>query len=52
MTRKDATVAAACTVAGIGGMPALVHLKVDPNAITPMTTLEAIRSKALAGQGR
>ncbi len=34
------------------GLPALVHLKVDPNAITPMTTLEAIRAKALAGQGR
>ena len=34
------------------GMPALVHLKVDPNAITPMSTLEAIRAKALAGQGR
>jgi acetolactate synthase-1/2/3 large subunit len=34
------------------GLPALIHLKVDPNAITPMTTLEAIRAKALAGQAR
>ena len=34
------------------GMPALVHLKIDPNALTPMTTLEALRAKALVGQGR
>jgi len=34
------------------GVPALVHLKVDPNASTPMMTLEGIRAKALAGQGR
>jgi acetolactate synthase-1/2/3 large subunit len=34
------------------GMPALVHLKIDPNALTPMTTLEAVRAKALAGQAR
>jgi acetolactate synthase-1/2/3 large subunit len=30
------------------GLPSIVHLKVDPNAITPMTTLDAIRQKALA----
>ena len=29
--------------------PALVHIKVDPEAITPTTTLGAIREKALAG---
>jgi acetolactate synthase-1/2/3 large subunit len=34
------------------GLPALVHLKIDPNALTPGTTLEALRAKALAGQGR
>jgi acetolactate synthase I/II/III large subunit len=33
------------------GLPALVHLKIDPNALTPTTTLEALRAKALAGQG-
>jgi acetolactate synthase-1/2/3 large subunit len=31
--------------------PAIVHLKVDPDAITPATTLGAIREKALAGRG-
>jgi len=32
------------------GKPAIIRLKVDPNASTPMTTLEAIRAKALAGR--
>ena len=31
-----------------GGGPALLHLKVDPEAITPTTTLEAIRETSLA----
>ena len=30
------------------GKPALIHLKVDPEAITPATTLSAIREKALS----
>ena len=30
------------------GGPALLHLKVDPEAITPTTTLEAIRETSLA----
>ena len=34
------------------GKPAIIHVKVDANAITPMTTLDAIRAKSLAGQGR
>ena len=29
------------------GKPAIIHLKVDPEAITPSTTLHAIRDKAL-----
>ncbi len=49
---KTADFPKAFEAAQMSGMPALVHLKVDPNAITPMTTLEAIRTKALAGQGR
>ena len=32
------------------GKPALLHLKVDPEVITPATTLAAIRKKALAEQ--
>ena len=30
------------------GKPAIVHLKIDPEAITPMTTLTQIREQALA----
>jgi acetolactate synthase-1/2/3 large subunit len=32
------------------GKPAILHLKLDPEAITPATTLGAIREKALARQ--
>jgi acetolactate synthase I/II/III large subunit len=31
------------------GKPSIVHVKIDPEAITPTTTLSAIREKALAG---
>jgi acetolactate synthase-1/2/3 large subunit len=31
------------------GKPALIELKIDPDAITPATTLSAIREKALKG---
>lgn len=30
------------------GKPSIIHVKVDQNAITPMTTLEAIREKSMA----
>jgi acetolactate synthase-1/2/3 large subunit len=30
------------------GKPSIIHVKVDQNAITPMTTLDAIREKSLA----
>ncbi len=42
--------AAAYEDAARSGKPAIVHLKVDPEAITPATTLSAIREKALAGK--
>jgi len=32
------------------GKPAILHVKIDPDAITPMTTLSAIRAKALASR--
>ena len=32
------------------GKPAIIHLKIDPEAITPATTLDAIRAKALAAK--
>jgi acetolactate synthase-1/2/3 large subunit len=39
---------AAFAVARASGQPAIVHLKIDPEAITPATTLSQIRAKALA----
>ena len=30
------------------GKPSIIHVKVDQNAITPMTTLDAIREKSMA----
>jgi acetolactate synthase-1/2/3 large subunit len=33
------------------GKPAILHCLIDPEAITPATTLTAIREKALASQG-
>jgi acetolactate synthase I/II/III large subunit len=51
LVEKTADFPKAFAAARNSGQPALIHLKVDPNAITPMTTLEAIRAKALAGQG-
>ena len=32
------------------GKPAILHCLIDPEAITPTTTLTAIREKALAAQ--
>ena len=49
---KTADFAAAFRAAEKSGKPAIIHLKVDTNASTPATTLEAIRAKSLAGQGR
>jgi acetolactate synthase-1/2/3 large subunit len=34
------------------GKPAIIHCLVDPEAITPATTLSALREKALAGRGQ
>ena len=46
---KTADFAAAFKAAEKSGKPAIIHLKVDTNASTPATTLEAIRAKSLAG---
>lgn len=32
------------------GKPAIIHVRIDPEAITPITTLEKIRAKALASR--
>jgi acetolactate synthase I/II/III large subunit len=41
---------AAFRAAQAAGKPAIVHLKIDPEAMTPATTMSAIRAKALAAQ--
>ena len=33
------------------GKPAILHVKIDPEAITPMTTLSAIRGRAQTKRG-
>jgi acetolactate synthase-1/2/3 large subunit len=45
---KTADFAAAFAAAEESGKPAIVHLKIDPEAITPVTTLTRIRERALA----
>lgn len=47
---KTADFAAAFAEAQRSGKPAILHLKVDPEAITPVTTISKIREKALAEQ--
>ncbi len=48
---KTSDFAAAYAAAVRSGKPAIVHLKVDPEASTPTMSLTAIREKALAGRG-
>jgi acetolactate synthase I/II/III large subunit len=45
---KTSDFTAAFEAAQQSGKPAILHLKVDPQAITPATTLDAIRQKSLA----
>jgi acetolactate synthase-1/2/3 large subunit len=47
---RTADFAEAFAAAQRAGKPALLHIKVDPEAITPTTTLRAIREKALSEQ--
>jgi len=47
---KTGDFAAAFKAAQASGQPAIVHLKVDPQAISPSTTLDAIRAKSIAAQ--
>jgi acetolactate synthase-1/2/3 large subunit len=49
---KTADFAAAFAAAQKSGKPAIIHLKVDPEAITPAATLTGIRERALAGGGK
>jgi acetolactate synthase-1/2/3 large subunit len=45
---KTADFPAAFQAAQASGLPAIIHLKVDPEAITPNTTLTKLREAALA----
>jgi acetolactate synthase-1/2/3 large subunit len=49
---KTADFAAAFRACEKSGKPSIIHLKVDTDASTPGLTLEGIRAKSLAGQGR
>jgi len=50
LVEKTADFSAAFDAARASGKPAVIHLKVDPQAITPATTIDAIRKAALAAQ--
>jgi acetolactate synthase I/II/III large subunit len=52
VVEKTADFADAFAAAQRSGKPAILHLKVDPQAITPATTLDTIRQQALARHGR
>ena len=47
---KTADFADAFAAAQASDRPAIIHLKVNPQAITPATTLDAIREKAMSGR--
>jgi len=47
---KSADFPAAFKAAQASGKPAIIHLRIDPEAITPLTTLSKIREKSLAAQ--
>jgi acetolactate synthase-1/2/3 large subunit len=49
---RTADFPAAFEAAERSGLPAIIHLMVDPEAITPTTTLARIRETALAGRTR
>ena len=51
LVEKTADFPAAFAAAQKSGKPSIVHLKVDPEAITPTMSLSAIREKAMGGSG-
>jgi acetolactate synthase-1/2/3 large subunit len=50
VVEKTADFPAAYAGALQSGKPAIIHLKLDPQGITPATTIDAIREKALGGK--
>ena len=51
LVEKSADFPAAFAAARASGKPSILHLKIDPEAITPTATLTGIREKSLAGGG-
>ena len=51
VVEKSADFPAAFAAARASGKPSIIHLKIDPEAITPSATLAGIRAKSLAGGG-
>jgi acetolactate synthase-1/2/3 large subunit len=51
LVEKTADFPAAFAAAKASGKPSIIHLKIDPEAITPGQSLSAIREKALTGGG-
>ncbi|MGE0564247.1 MAG: thiamine pyrophosphate-binding protein [Pseudolabrys sp.] len=49
LVEKTADFPAAFEAAEKSGLPAIIHLKVDPDGISPALTLSGIREKALSG---
>jgi acetolactate synthase I/II/III large subunit len=50
VVEKTADFPAAFAAARASGKPAIIHLKIDPEAITPSATLTGIREKSLSGK--
>jgi acetolactate synthase I/II/III large subunit len=51
LVEKTADFPEAFKAAVASGKPAIIHLKIDPEAITPAATLAGIREKSLASRG-
>jgi acetolactate synthase I/II/III large subunit len=51
VVEKSADFPAAFAAARASGKPSIIHLRIDPEAITPATTLSAIREKSLTAGG-
>ncbi|MFI4960402.1 MAG: thiamine pyrophosphate-binding protein [Hyphomicrobiales bacterium] len=52
LVENAASFPAAFAAAQKSGQPSIIHLKIDPEAITPTATLTGIRDKARAGGGK
>ena len=51
LVEKTSDFPAAFAAAKASGKPSIIHLKIDPEAITPTATLTGIREKSLGGGG-